>query len=294
MVSIPGPALRPERRLGRPAAGAGPADADHGRHSRRVALLKRVLPGIGVTLLLLIATWPRLAPLWERMRFAFPAINLRDARELDMIHPRYAGVDRNGHPFVVTAASGRQLPDREDLMSLKKPRADIKTHSGANIVVTADTGVYQSRTQILDLFGNVTLVHQNGTKFVTQSARVEVASNRAEGNQPVEGHGPSGNVAAQGFRVLDKGDKVLFTGRSDLLLKSVKPAAPKHPPAALPAPVAVAARQTEAEAQRFLSPVPRRSTAHRVTAHPRAGSPGHRIARHAPVRRRSPAAPDRG
>ena len=46
------------------------------RHSRRVALLKRVLPAIGLATLLLIAVWPRLAPLWERMRLAFPAIDL--------------------------------------------------------------------------------------------------------------------------------------------------------------------------------------------------------------------------
>src|SRR5437899_3249050 len=60
-------------------------------YSRRVAFLKRVLPTIGITLLLLIALWPRLAPLWERMRFAFPAIDLREARELRMLNPRYAG-----------------------------------------------------------------------------------------------------------------------------------------------------------------------------------------------------------
>src|SRR5581483_11007530 len=98
----------------------------------------------------------RLAPLWERMRFAFPAIDLRDARELDMINPRYAGLDREGRPFVVTAVSARQLPDRQDLISLKSPRADMKTHSGANIVVASLTGIYQSQTQLLDLFEHVT------------------------------------------------------------------------------------------------------------------------------------------
>lgn len=246
------------------------AMAPHLRHSRRVALLKRLLPAIGVALLLLTAVWPRLAPLWERMRLAFPAINLHDARELDMINPRYAGVDRQGHPFVVTAASGRQLPDRQDLMSLRAPRADIKTHSGANIAITADTGIYQSQTQLLDLFGNVTLTHQNGTKFVTQAARVEAAVDRAEGDRPVVGHGPSGDLAAQGFRVLDKGNKILFTGHADLVLRSARQTAPKHLPATLPPPVAVAARQAAAEAKPLLA-----------AAHPQPP------AMHAPMRRAS-------
>src|SRR5947209_5124004 len=115
-------------------------------HSRRVALLKRVLPAIGLALLLLIAMWPRLAPIWERMRFAFPAIDLREARELRMVNPRYAGTDRLGRPYVVTAAVGHQVPDRQDLMSLERARAEMKSHSGADIVVTGDTGIYQSQT----------------------------------------------------------------------------------------------------------------------------------------------------
>jgi lipopolysaccharide export system protein LptC len=237
--------------------------ADDG-YSRRVALLKRILPVIGVTLLLLIAIWPRLAPLWERLRMSFPAIDLRDARELQMLNPRYAGVDRQGRPFVVTAASGRQIPDRQELMSLQMPRADIKTHSGADVVVTAVTGVYQAQAQLLDLFGDVTVVHQNGTRFVTQSARVNAAVNTAQGDDPVEGHGPSGDLKAQGFRILDQGGTVFFTGRSDMVLKGAKPAPAKAAPAALPQPVAAAAAQAEAEGKPLLRAAA--SPAHSATA----------------------------
>jgi lipopolysaccharide export system protein LptC len=231
---------------------SSPAEAGT-RHTRRVALLKRILPVIGVVLLLLIAIWPRLAPLWDRMRFAFPAIDLREAKELQMVNPRYAGVDRTGRPFVVTAASGRQVPDRQDLMSLRSPRADVKTHAGADVVVTAATGIYQSQTQLLDLFGEVTLVHQNGTRFLTNSARVDAAASTAKGSEPVAGHGPSGDIQAQGFEVLDKGDTILFTGRSDLLLKPAKPGPAKSAPAALPAPVATAAAKARAEAKPALA-----------------------------------------
>jgi lipopolysaccharide export system protein LptC len=219
------------------------------RHSRRVALLKRLLPAIGLALLLLIAMWPRLAPLWERLRFAAPAIDLRAARELRMIHPRYAGVDRQGHPFVVTAAVGRQVPDRQDLMSLRAPRADIRMHDGAAVVVVADSGIYQQQVQLLDLFGHVRVVRQDGTRFLTDRARVDVARNAAQGDDPVSGHGPSGDIAAQGFRILDKGDTILFTGRSRLLLRSAKAGSVKTSPAALPPPVAATAAAIAAQAK---------------------------------------------
>jgi lipopolysaccharide export system protein LptC len=216
------------------------------RYSRRVALMKLALPAIGIFLLLMVTIWPRVAPLFDRLRFS--AIDLREARELRMINPRYAGTDRTGHPFVITAAVGRQVPARDDLMALDQPRADLKSHSGATIVVTADSGVYQSQTQFLDLFGNVTMTHENGTKIVTSSARLDAANNAAEGHDPVEGHGPSGDIKAEGFQAIDKGDIVIFNGKSDLWLKSTKSgAAPAPQPAAVPPPIAQAAAQIEAK-----------------------------------------------
>ena len=238
-------------------------------YSRRVALLKRALPAVGVLLLLLIAVWPQLTPIWERMRFAFPAIDLRDARELRMLNPRYAGMDRSGRPYVVTAAVGHQVPDRQDLMSLEGARAEMKSHNGADVVVTAKTGVYQSQAQLLDLFGNVTLTHENGTRFVTQRARLDVAHNAAEGNDPIEGHGPSGDIKAQGFRIYEKGDTVIFTGNSETLLRGAKvtPASARQPPV-VPAGVAATAARVEMQ-ERVGAPRATASAAEqRQTPHP--------------------------
>ena len=219
------------------------------RYSRRVALLKVMLPAIGVALLLLVMVWPRIAPLFDRLRFA--AIDLREARELRMLNPRYAGTDRDGHPYLITAAVGRQVPQRDDIMALDQPVAHLKSHSGADVVVTADSGVYQTQTQFLDMFGNVTLTHENGTKIVTASARgsTRPTTPRKE-YDPVEGHGPSGDIVAQGFQVIDKGDIITFTGESNLVLKSAKggaETAAAGAPTDVPAPVAQAAAQIEAK-----------------------------------------------
>ena len=107
-----------------------------------------------------------------RIRVSFPAIDLRDAKELRMVNPRYSGIDREGRPFVVTADSGRQIPDRQDLVSLQAPVAEMKLRSGAMIHATSISAVYQSQTGVIDMFGDVTVTHQDGTRFVTQTARV--------------------------------------------------------------------------------------------------------------------------
>jgi lipopolysaccharide export system protein LptC len=227
--------------------GAGPRirrSAD--RYSRLVALLKRLLPAIGCGLLLVVALWPRLSPLIDSMRAAVSAIDLREARELKMINPRYAGTDRLNRPYVLTAAVGRQMPNRSDLMSLEKPRAVMIVHGGASIMVTAATAIYQSQPQLLDLFDDVTLTHQNGTRFVTRRAHANLALSTADGDDPIEGHGPQGDVWGQGFRVRDRGDTIYFTGRSHAILKSSAVTKSPPPPPALPPTVVEAAAAVEA------------------------------------------------
>jgi LPS export ABC transporter protein LptC len=166
-----------------------------------------------------------------------------------MLNPRYAGVDRENRPYVVTSAIGRQASNRDELMSLERPRAEMTMHNGALVVVTAATAMYQAQAQLLDLFGDVNLVHENGTRFVTNTAHVDVAADSAMGNDPVTGHGPSGDITAQGFRVVDRGNTIVFTGKSNLLLKGTKPSAhPAISPPTLPAEIAETAAVLEAAA----------------------------------------------
>jgi lipopolysaccharide export system protein LptC len=252
------------------------------RYSRRVAFLKRVLPAVGVTLLLLVAGWPRLAPLLESVRLGFSAIDLREARELRMVNPRYGGLDRYNRPYVVTAAIGRQVPDRNDVMALERPKAVMTAHGGASVVLTAATGIYQSQAQLLDLFADVNLIHENGTRFVTQRAHVNLSDNSAEGRDPIEGHGPSGDITGEGFQVLSKGETITFTGESHLLLNGSKPSTTPAEPPALPAAVErTAARIETAAAVSAVGQPPRppptsaltRPTTNKPAAKPHAAKP---------------------
>src|SRR5215475_10263476 len=121
------------------------------RHSRCVNLLKRFLPVVGGMMLVLVALWPKLGPFLENVGFGLPKIDLREARELRMLNPRYAGIDRYDRPDVITAAIGRQVPNRDDLMSLERPRAEMIMHGGTVVVLSASTAIYQSQAQRLDL-----------------------------------------------------------------------------------------------------------------------------------------------
>jgi lipopolysaccharide export system protein LptC len=232
---------------------AGSAAASRDPYSRRVSLLKRVLPAGGLALLLLIIAWPQLGSVLERVRLALPAIDLRDARELRMINPRYAGVDRLGRPYVMTAGIARQVPSREDLVAFEKPHGDLRLNSGMHVIVTSLTGVYQSQTQLLDLFDDVNILRDDGTHFVTGSAHLDLSNNTGEGKDPVVGHSPSGDITAQGFKILDNGDTIIFTGAAEAVLKATRRNAKPAQPPASPDEVSQVAAQVEAAAPALLA-----------------------------------------
>jgi lipopolysaccharide export system protein LptC len=195
-------------------------------YSRFVALMKFLLPAIAVGLLLLVVAWPRLQPTVERLRLGIPKIDLSEASDLRMVNARYSGVDKQSRPFTITADVARQISGKDDLLALEAPKADITLQSGAWLAVTADTGAYQSRAQLLDLFGRVNLFHDKGYEFRTDIAHVDMAAGSAEGDQPVEGQGVFGHVTAEGFRLLDRGQTIVFTGKSHLVLVPQSGAAP--------------------------------------------------------------------
>jgi len=195
------------------------------RYSRFVGWAKLILPSVAGALIVALAAWPYISTSLERLKIVFPKLDITQLRDQKMINPRYSGVDRQNRPFTVSADAGRQnnedsSPDN-NLVALDGPKADILTKEGAWVVVTGDTGIYQAQTHFLDLFGHVTMFHDKGYEFKTSTARVDLDSGTAEGHDAISGEGPSGTVSGEGFRVLQKGEIVIFTGKNHLVLDHV-------------------------------------------------------------------------
>ena len=189
------------------------------RYSRFVYLTKLALPIVACALLLLVAVWPRLQTVFETVRFPAPHIDLSEARDLHMAKARYTGLDRNNRPFTITAELARQKPDLHGLVTLEKPKGDLTTAAGNWLELSANTGLYQQQQQLLDLFGQVALFQDKGNEFHSTTAHIDMAAGTAEGDDPTTGQGPFGNVTADGFRILDRGDTIIFKGHATLELE---------------------------------------------------------------------------
>jgi lipopolysaccharide export system protein LptC len=188
------------------------------RYSRFVAWMKLALPTAAVALVLLVAVWPRIQSAVEKIS-KLPRIDLSEARDLRMVNLHYAGIDKHDRPFTVTADAARQRTEADDLVELEGPKADMTTESDTWVALTAYTGLYRPQSQLLDLFGDVEVFQDKGNEFTTDSAHIDMAKGTAQGDDPVEGHGPFGNIKSEGFRIENQGDVIIFTGKAQLLLQ---------------------------------------------------------------------------
>ncbi|MBI2242214.1 MAG: LPS export ABC transporter periplasmic protein LptC [Magnetospirillum gryphiswaldense] len=189
------------------------------RHSRRVAMLRVVLPASALVLLVLLVIWPSLKPMEKGFQLGFADLAPTSVENLSMVNAHFHGIDKRNNPFAVTADRGTEEDPKNGVMVLDNPKADFVTQSGAGVYIEAKLGTYYQQEQWLDLEGDVNLYHDQGYEMHTQRARVNLKDSSAEGHDPVTGKGPQGRLDGQGFRLSDEGKKIVITGQSGMTLK---------------------------------------------------------------------------
>jgi len=205
--------------VGPPAGRKPPRFSGRNRYSLFVGLMKVVLPAIAVSLILLVIAWPQLTFKDDRFRLGMGRLTLDQADSLTMLNARYHGVDQRRQPYTITADMATQSKKDDDLIDLELPKADMTMEDGAWLALNARNGEYRRSAELLDLNGGVSLFHDRGFELRSESARIDLDGGTAEGQQPVQGQGAFGTVDAEGFRVLDRGQTIIFTGKSRLILE---------------------------------------------------------------------------
>jgi lipopolysaccharide export system protein LptC len=219
--TAPSRPARAKRRLGRRRDRVAP-EARPPRLSTRsgyslfVSTMKVVLPALAVAIVLLVLVWPRIMPDDPRFRVGLSDLSPDAAGSLSMIKPRFQGRDNRDRPFSIVADKATQPEDGANRIDLQNPKADITLADQAWLAVTADSGTYRRDRKLLDLRGHVNLFHDQGFQMQTEATHVDLAAGEARGDTPISVQGPAGHLEAEGFRVLDRGETIIFTGRSKL------------------------------------------------------------------------------
>lgn len=204
-------------------------------YSRAVMLMKIVFPAAAVALAGVVLFWPQISPLEGRFRLKPVQVSIDDLANLRMVSPRVLGTDKKNEPYTITAALATQAAGGSDITELTSPKGDISLNDGSWIALTANQGQYNKKTRVLDLWDHVNVFHDAGYEIRTEHAEADLGQGSVAGNDPVEGHGPDSSLQGEGFRIYDKGARVLVTGKSRVVLYPRQEQAPEAPPQQKPA-----------------------------------------------------------
>ncbi len=187
-------------------------------YRRRTFLLKALLPTIAIGTLITVATWSSWSSSVPGFRLEAMQQTISPVGEDAMTNPRFYGVDADNQPFTVTADLAVRDPNNDSHVRLSQLAADMGAEDDGWTFVRADKGLYNRKTETLDLEGSVTMFTGDGLEVKTDAARIDLVAGTARGDAPLHGQGPWGMLNAVGFTYKREGDVFHFFGEPKLVL----------------------------------------------------------------------------
>ena len=131
--------------------------------------------------------------------------------------PLFMGLDKKQQPFKISALKAIRYNENENIFNLEEPKGEIKT-SSENFFVHGSTGIFDNSEQTLLISGNVEFTNNDSMKFNTSKAKFDFKKQTLTGNQKVVGIRNDSKIKSEGFKIFNKENKIIFTGKSYLTL----------------------------------------------------------------------------
>jgi len=189
-----------------------------GSYTRFANAMRIALPLVAAAIVVMVVAWPQLTEKPKRFSLSVSDFTTTETGAQQIINARFTGTDAENRPYSVTADTASQAKNTPDMIELAFPKADMTMKDGDWLAMSAETGTFNRKIQVLNLKGAVTLFHDKGYELRTSAADIFMKEGTASGNKSVSGQGPIGTLQSSGFRILDGGKRVFFTGKSRLVL----------------------------------------------------------------------------
>lgn len=177
---------------------------------RRFAqFMKFVLPMFAVVLVGVMVAWPRLTGRENGFRLSFSSVETQEFA-LVMNNPKFRGADAKGQPYVVTADRAIQDSTDSKQVTLDKVTGDIILQDGGWVSLSANSGLYHDVAKLLTLHGDISVFGDRGFEFHGIVAEVDLNTSIIASDDRVWGHSALGQIRANGMRIYDKGQRIVF------------------------------------------------------------------------------------
>jgi len=210
------------------------------RHSRMVRLLRIAVPavvGIAMAGLVAISIFNPFRMLMKQLPIDMDNLVVSGTK-ITMESPHLSGFSLDQRPYELWAKTATQDLSDPDHVELKVLRAKVLQQDRSTVTLEAQTGLFDTKAQVLDLHKDILLVSSTGYEARLSQALLDIAKGTVTSEEPVDVKLLNGTLTADRLRITEKGELVRFEGRvkMNLIMDSPDPAAAEPAPEPTPEP----------------------------------------------------------
>ena len=138
--------------------------------------------------------------------------------QIELIGPKYQGVDNENRPYTVTADKATRDVNAPDNIQFTNPEADITLTNKTWLAAKAKSGSLNHVSGTLVLTDEVSIYHDSGYELHAQDMHIDLKNKTASTALPVHGQGPIGTIEGQNMTIQDQGNIIVFGGPATLVL----------------------------------------------------------------------------
>jgi lipopolysaccharide export system protein LptC len=182
------------------------------RHSRHVRWLRLAVP-VGLAVVLLSVIVDNYMPPVGGFRLPGDLGKLViNGTKITMDQPRLAGFTADSRRYEFTAKTAAQDITKPDFMELHQLRAKIQMQDESTVDMSATSGTYDIKGEMLTLHDNIHLASSTGYEARLSEAVVDVRKGDVVSDKPVWVKLLNGVLNAKRLEVIDNGNLLRFEG----------------------------------------------------------------------------------
>ena len=135
--------------------------------------------------------------------------------------PTFIGIDKKNQPFKVMADKAIRLKQQPNIFKLEEPTGEINSGE-EKFFLSGDKGIFNKNVDQLQIKGNVKFNDENNMIFTTSEMYFDFKKEVLSGNKKVNGKKNNSVIVSEGFKILDDGEQIFFTGKTKLRLINEK------------------------------------------------------------------------
>lgn len=190
------------------------------RHSRLVALLRRVIPVALISSVVVTGLWLWLDPFRAASELPVSVGKMTiSGSKLKMEAPKLTGFSKEGNPYSVTAESAMQDLKKPNVIELSKIIGNFDL-GGRKTVLNAAEGVYDAKADRMRVFDGIDFRSDDGQGGRMSDAVIETKKGHLTTEQPVDLYFRGGTLRSDRMEAFDHGKVIVFEGGVKMTLNS--------------------------------------------------------------------------